>query len=153
MWDDIIQDTVFIGQSAEDLNQEIETNTWLISMSNIERASTAPETLMRFFEAVMDNRRAQIRHAQASHGMWFYVWHDQQAAQLRFSLISDVHQRLPFGGETIFAELASLVEEFLRSPAAMPWPAFDTFDISLNEYSPEYNVPPYVMPVFCVQLL
>src|SRR5687768_10939681 len=105
MWDNIIHDTLFIGQTVDDLKQEIQTNSWRISMTQEERASISQEDLLNFFYAVIDNRREQMQHSHCNHGMWFYVWHDQQASQLRFSLISDFHTELPFGAKTIPQDL------------------------------------------------
>ena len=41
--------------------------------------------------------RQQIDRADADHGMILYAWCDEQASQLRFNLISDYQDRLPFG--------------------------------------------------------
>jgi len=155
MWDDIINDEIFIGHTPEDLTQEIRTNTWLISMISEERANTSSEVLLAFFQAVIDNRIEQVRHSEANHGMWFYVWHDQQASQLRFSLISDFHAKLPFDANITSTNLETIIEEYLNFPDHFPSSALD-----IHDYDPEKQraeeadtPPPFVLPVFSVQLL
>src|SRR5689334_14862941 len=115
MWDDIIHDTLFIGQTVEDLQQEIRTNSWMISLNAEKRASISRQEIVHFFYNVIGNRSDQIRKAGVKHGMWFYVWHDQQASQLRFSLISDFHLKLPFDATTIPETLETIIDEFLIS--------------------------------------
>ena len=153
MWDDIIEDEIFIGQTEGDLNQEIRTNMWSISMSREQRTNTSLDQLLAFFRDVMANRREQIRHSQANHGMWFYIWHDQQASQLRFSLISNFHTKLPFEAEVISANLETILEEFLNSLNHIPLSPFDVYDYDPEKQRAEQDTPPFVLPVFMIQLL
>jgi len=47
--------------------------------------------------------------------MIFYCWHDFQVRQLRFSLVSKSHGRLPFGCETKqTTDLSSVIEQIVH---------------------------------------
>src|SRR5688572_14338015 len=98
---EIVHDKLFIGITKDDLYLELRTNTWLISFSADERIRLKPDVLEDFFNAVIANRRQQILEANISHGMIFYLWHDEQASQLRFSVISDFHEHLPFKAKIV----------------------------------------------------
>jgi hypothetical protein len=153
MWDEIIHDTLFIGQTIDDLNEEIRTNTWQISMSAEERASISRQELLHFFYNVMNNRRDQIRHAGVKRGMWFYVWNDRQASQLRFCLISDFHQKLPFRAETRPETLEIIIDEFLYDNDHFLFSDLEINDYDAAEQRPEDDISTFVLPVFNVQLL
>ena len=53
--------------------------------------------ILILFERIIENRQQQLDQANTDHGMIFYLWFDELALQLRFNLISDAHERLPFG--------------------------------------------------------
>src|SRR5688572_14895667 len=100
----IIQDQIYIGDSLADLDTEITENLWLISMSAEDRSLLTLDDLLKFYAQLIANRASQVK-AASKHGMIFYTWHDAQASQLRFCLISDFHPKLPFGAEILDASL------------------------------------------------
>jgi hypothetical protein len=153
MWKDTIHDTLFIGQTVDDLNEEIKGNTQSISLNIEERAITSRQELVHFFYNVMNNRKDQIRRAGVKRGMWFYVWHDQQASQLRFSLISAFHQKLPFGAETRPETLETIIDEFLYDDDHFLFSDLEIRDYVPEEQRPEDDTSTFVLPVFKIQLL
>ncbi|MEI5906745.1 hypothetical protein WAK64_06695 [Bacillus spongiae] len=94
--DEIIEDRLFIGNSINDLDNEISNNTWSISMEKELANEFTTEDLKLFFNQVQNNRKEQV-FKNSDHNMIFYVWFDWQSAGLRFNLISDFHKKLPFG--------------------------------------------------------
>ena len=88
---------LYIGSSPDDLAREIANNMWLIGLSAEESGTLTAEILRTFLERVIANRQQQLDRANADHGMILYAWYDEQARQLRFNLISDYNDRLPFG--------------------------------------------------------
>lgn len=112
---EIANDVLTVGKSIADLGSELQDNTWLISMSVSERRFLAEDDLVDFFHHVIKNREQQLKSKVVGHGMYFYMWHDRQASQLRFSLISDFHNELPFGCKIIQSDLNPIVREFLNS--------------------------------------
>lgn len=118
---EIVNDTLFTGTSADDLNDEIRHNMWRISFGADERTRLSVDILEEFFTAVIENRRQQLLNSGSAHSMIFYVWHDAMASQLRFNLISDFHDTLPFKAEVITVPLADILREFLASPPEISW--------------------------------
>ena len=153
MWNKIIHDTLFIGQTIDDLKQEIQTNGWRISLTQEERASISRQEIVHLFYNVVNNRRDQIRQAGVKHGMWFYVWHDRQASQLRFCVISAFHQKLPFRVETMPETLETIIDGFLYDDDQFPFSALAIDDYDAEEQRPEDDVSTFVLPVFKIQLL
>jgi hypothetical protein len=110
--EEIVVDPMFIGDSEDAIDQEIANNTWSISVSNELVTQLSVKDFIVFFGEVISNRRKQINFCNKD--MLFYVWFDWQAAQLRFSLISDYHSKLPFSCEIeTIVNLEPIIEEFL----------------------------------------
>ena len=114
--EDIIVDELFIGNTTKDLQDEIAHNMWRISMNQELANDFTVNDLATFFSSVLKNRKKQIVE-KSTHPMIFYMWFDVMAAQLRFNLISDCHETLPFGREyKIINEMNPIISEFLQSP-------------------------------------
>lgn len=114
---EIIDDPIYIGLSEDDLQSEIKNNTWRISASQEEVESLKKADFILFFQKVIANRLAQIRNSSSTHGMIFYMWFDEQASQIRFSLISDFHKALPIRNPNLrFLETPETIyDQFLDS--------------------------------------
>jgi len=125
----IINDKLIIGQSADDLMLEIRNNTWLISMSDVDRQQTTVTELLDFIEKVISNRQLQLVKSPVKHGMKFYLWHDKQASQLRFCLVSDFHTSLPFDTTIEESALTPILSDFLKSKDGIHWDTLDVSDI------------------------
>lgn len=124
--DEIIDDRLFIGNSIDDLNDEISQNTWSISMGQELAHEFTTEDLISFFNQVQNNRKEQIVK-NSDHNMIFYVWFDWQSARLRFNLISDFHKNLPFGGKyKIIKNIEPVLNEFLQFPYHDGFPIEET---------------------------
>jgi hypothetical protein len=136
---EILEDEVFIGSSLDDLQAEIRENLCLISMSSEERATISLEALVDFYEKLIANRAEQITNF-GKHGMIFYTWHDAQASQLRFCLISDFHSKLPFGADIVPASLEEILEEFLASPDHIPFSDLSFDDSASTEPNEEFKL-------------
>lgn len=76
----------------DDINHEANSNLWHFSPTEAEQVDITAAGLCELIHAVLDARRAQLGGC----AMRFYCWHDSQARQLRFSLVSQAHGRLPF---------------------------------------------------------
>lgn len=94
--EEIITDPIFIGSSKKDRDQEIDNNMWRITLErNLARQISVNE-FVEFLNRIIENRQDQVRASNEEHGMIFYLWFDWQASQLRFNLISNIHEQLPF---------------------------------------------------------
>lgn len=115
--EDIVYDSLFIGGHKDDLNKEISANRWSISLSRQLASQLTVSDFMNFFHKVIEDRQQQILKSNSDHGMLLYVWFDWQASQLRFNLISQIHERLPFNGKIeILDELETIINEFIHFP-------------------------------------
>lgn len=82
-----------VAIDAQDLHHEAMANLWCFSPTDEEAPGIRAEALAAFVQQIVAARRQQLHGGPA---MLFYCWHDAQARQLRFSLVSACHGRLPF---------------------------------------------------------
>lgn len=101
---------------------ETRENTWSLSTSVDERSVLPAAEVVRAFEECAAIVRERLRDHDGP--VTFYVWHDEQAGQLRCSTSSRPRDRLPFGARVDpEVPLRAIVEEFLAdpSPGRIPW--------------------------------
>jgi len=135
--DEIIAEPIFVGDSVDDLKEEINVNMWWIGATAEVLETLSVNEILDFIVQLTDNRREKMRQANTDHGMYFYLWFDDQAGQLRFNLISDFHTDLPFGATlNIIDTPVAIVGDFLTQYVA-PSPRPD----------------PYVLDVFMAHLI
>jgi hypothetical protein len=80
---------------SQDVNREARENMWVFSPRDDQLGRIDADTVMRFLNEIIRSRRADPSD-NAAPEMDFYCWHDHQARQLRFSLVSSSHGCLPF---------------------------------------------------------
>ncbi|MFI9818757.1 hypothetical protein [Saccharothrix variisporea] len=98
---------------------EARENTWSLSVSAAERRSLTVQEVVTAFEDCVTSLRRRVRALGHGGSVSFYVWHDQQAGQLRCSTTTSPRDRLPFGARVdLEASLAAIVEEFLADRGA-----------------------------------
>ena len=116
--EEIVTDSIFVGSSETDLQKEIDTNMWRISISEDIAKQITYYDLIEFLSKVIKNRQDQIdNNTNINHGMFFYLWFDLMASQLRFNLISDVNEKLPFSCKIrILNDPKEIIDDFLGSP-------------------------------------
>lgn len=97
--------------------REARTNTWTQDLSCVLVDEAAVVTAFRDVAAGL-RRRFEGQPGPAT----FYVWCDEQAGQLRFSLASAPPDRLPFGQPYSPGGDAAVAEHVLRTAAQFPHP-------------------------------
>jgi len=124
---------------GEDMLHEARSNLWAFSPREDQHAGLDAESVAWFVATVADSRQAALR-AQGLPAMTFYCWHDGQARQLRFSLVSSAHGRLPFAGPVRHAPLREIVERAVHADWLDPhWGAADPDDaMPASEALPVY---------------
>lgn len=132
---------------VEDINHEAHSNMWSFSPNEEDAHHFTPEDLTDFVSQVLEARREKLQGAAP---MLFYCWHDAQVRQLRFSLVSAAHGRLPFGcalDET--AELQAIAQQIVHSD----WQN-DNWGQAPTDDAEDDAVPKsvYVLPIFVAQL-
>lgn len=144
--EDIITDPMFIGISTEDLDQEISNNMWCITLDQNLATEISTHEYVDFFKKVIRNRQDQIKNSNQEHGMIFYLWFDRMASQLRFNLISDVHEKLPFQCDIeILDNIDPIIEECLNYPFPNGLP--------IKEYPDSSAEKPHVLKVYRTDLI
>ncbi|ETT38085.1 hypothetical protein C161_08173 [Paenibacillus sp. FSL R5-192] len=114
--EEIIHDVIYIGSSDSELQKEIETNMWCISISEEISNEVNLSDFSAFIMNVIANRQNQINHSNKQSGLIFYLWFDFMASQLRFNLISDSNKELPFRCKIQnVSEPDEIIDLFLKS--------------------------------------
>jgi hypothetical protein len=132
----------------DDIDAEAHGNMWSFSFSPEQTAAIRVAEVVEFIQAIAAARGRWLA-AHPSGPMLMYCWHDEQAGQLRLSLVSASHGRLPFGCEVAPVEdLGAVVRSFLGSPylAGIPWSELPP--LAADEVANE--PPPFVLPVWIV---
>lgn len=78
--------------------------------------------------------------------MFFYVWFDVLAVQLRFSLISTMHEKLPFGCKLeILDDIQPIIASFLNNPYRNGIRLKE--DIGENQEEEEHVLPVFLLTI------
>jgi hypothetical protein len=104
----------------DDITTEARGNQRSFRLDDGHRAAVAPSEVEEFVRAIAAARGRWLTERGAG-PMRFYCWHDAQAGQLRFSLVSAGQAALPFGCPVDPAtDLAVVVRQFLGGVAVLP---------------------------------
>ncbi|MNM40334.1 hypothetical protein D3C81_511350 [compost metagenome] len=142
--EEIIISPLFIGSSKNDLSEEISNNMWRISLEQDLDSVIRIEDFLLFFDKLIENRQRQIMESNNQQGMIFYLWFDWMASQLRFNLISRVHERLPFQCELELIEnMEPILKEFIEFPYLNGLPIGDDPNVLM-----ESEEGPYLLKVY-----
>lgn len=130
----------------DDIETEARCNLWAFTLTPEQVPFVTPTDVESFATVVADSRRAWL----ITHGidsMTLYWWHDEQAGQLRFSLVSASHGRLPFECEVVLAtSLHEITVSWLASShlRGISWDELRA--LGPDEMPPD--PPPTVLPVW-----
>ncbi|MEG1116041.1 MAG: hypothetical protein RSE46_13490 [Janthinobacterium sp.] len=128
--------------NPDDINQEARTNMWRFSPTDEETPQIHAADIVELIGELIAARR----NALASKQMLFYCWHDAQCRQLRFSLVSRSHGRLPFRCELRETQDLALIADRVvngdwRNEHYMQEP---------SEEGDAQEPAPFILPVFVV---
>jgi hypothetical protein len=111
---EVVADPVVV--QPDDIEFEARGNLWTFSLSPEQTVAVSVADVEEFAVGVVDGRKASLSARRAA-PMVMYWWHDAQAAQLRFSMVSVAHGRLPFGCAVVTAaSLSAVASSWLMSP-------------------------------------
>jgi hypothetical protein len=117
-----------------ELENEYQNTSWLDCPQD-ERLALTVAGVVNAIEACADVLQDRVPTRAV-----FYVWHDEQAGQLRCSTTSLPADRLPFGARVVEKPLAKIVEEFLAAPGFVPWDDLMIVDKESDEPQPELAI-------------
>ena len=126
----------------DDINHEARNNMWSFSPTDEETPQIHAADIVAFIGEVIAARRSALK----GEDMLFYCWHDAQCRQLRFSLVSRSHGRLPFRctlRET--QDLALIAERVVNGD----W-RNENYMQAPSEDGDAQEPAPFVLPVFAV---
>jgi len=126
----------------DDINHEARANMWSFSPTDEETPQIHAADIVAFIGQVIAARRSAL----AGEDMLFYCWHDAQCRQLRFSLVSRSHGRLPFRCELRETQDLSLIAERVVNG---DWRNEDSMQAP-SEDGDEQEPLPFILPVFVV---
>lgn len=100
--------------TSTDALEEAHENLFYFELAEAELPLYTAPSIETWVAAAVTGKRQQLLHQRPDgYAMQFYCWHDAQASQLRFSLVSAA-AALPFRSQLQLVELAIVVREFLR---------------------------------------
>jgi hypothetical protein len=135
----------------DDINAEALGNLWSFSLSQEQAEVVTPADVETFASGVIKGRRAWLEVREAD-PMMLYWWHDGQAGQLRFSLVSVSHEQFPFGCDIALAEsIRAVATDWLRSPYLHGIPLDDSLHClaSAEESSQSSH---FLLPIWTVRV-
>lgn len=134
-----------------DINGEARANLWSFSLTAEQAIAVTPSDVEAFLGEIINARRNWLTlHSVSTGAMRFYCWHDEQAAQLRLSLVSAKHGRIPFGCRVEeVQDLAVVARSFLHPKYhdGIPWDELKPVSTDLPDVVSEFT-----LFVWCVSL-
>jgi hypothetical protein len=131
-----------------DRRVEGETNTWSLGAADEDRSSLSVAEVVAAFERTAAAIRERIGELGFPGVVTFYVWHDEQAGQLRCSTRSVPPDALPFSGPYVASDdLGPVVEGFMADsePGFIAWSELDDAQSLSEQTETEPEIAPFAV--------
>ena len=108
-----LDEPLFITEKNTELKKEMDRNYWWINGSMEQITSLNFQEWQQYLSTIISNRQEQLDNSSVDTDLLFYCYHDHQAGQLRFNVISASHTELPFGCKYKEDTLDNILKAFL----------------------------------------
>src|SRR5690348_6943348 len=125
---EIAEDSVTLV--PDDQGAEFANTHWLAATTD-DRSTLSVSQVVAAFQETARALQHQVRAAGFDGTATFYVWHDEQAGQLRYSVSSRTRDNLPFRGNyRPTDDLGTIVASFLSddAPGLVAWKDLEPVD-------------------------
>ncbi|MBF9222190.1 hypothetical protein [Hymenobacter ruricola] len=146
---EIEHSSLFLTDRADQLKEEIQANC--IQLSVPAGLQIESDELIDFLKRVRSNRQAQLQNSDLKTDLIYYLWHDEQAGQLRFNFINSSHLKLPFGAAvSLVGNEAEIVDHFLISnySQGVAWEDFNAISEAVEELTVTFTLKVYQEIIF-----
>jgi hypothetical protein len=133
--------------APDDQSAEFANTHWL-AVRTAERSTLSADRVVAALQQTARAIQRQIRATGTAATAIFYVWHDEQAGQLRCSVSSRTSATLPFGGVyRLTDDLGAIVSSFLDdlAPGMIAWDDLEPAD---GTDPADGNYPPFPVWTF-----
>lgn len=141
-----LKEPVYLTDSIDDLRKEIDYNCWYITIPEELKSEITLNDISEFIGLIKEEYTKQLKVSGLNINLWFYLWIDEQAGQLRFNFINSNHKELPFRCKIIrtnnmefiirkyldFSDLTDVEKKFLHTE-------YESSKFILNVYSEIIN--------------
>ncbi len=153
----IIDSAIFISCDKTQQKQETLDNMWAISIDPDILHALTINNLLEFIDTLLKKRILQLSQLNASCPAIFYLWFDEMAAQLRFNIISDFNESLPFECDIeIIDSVLPILEDFLKSHyhEGISWSELEESDndIDDNDDNEFFSLKVFILQISCEAL-
>lgn len=112
--DELVQAPIYLTESIHEIDKEIYENCCLIGIDEELENELTVNDLLSFLMRIKESRAEALKKSDLNIDLIFYLWHDEQAMQLRFNFINSNHSKLPFTAEYTLVENAEdIIKDFL----------------------------------------
>lgn len=146
----ILESPLFITGDKNLQEQEMLKNMWVLSLDHDLQKALKIDDLIQFIIKLLENKNKQLKQLGIVCPVIFYMWFDEMAAQLRFNIISDFNDELPFECKiSIISDPISILENFLYSfyHEGITWEELEELESEFDEDQTEF-----ILDVFAVKL-
>ena len=143
---EFLDENIYITQSIDELEKEIQVNHWCITGSKEDINSLSKSEWKDYMLRLIDGRQKQLENSNLDTKLIFYCWYDEQAGYLAFNLINNNHSKLPFGAPVEFVSLEKIIDNFTNDISPGIIPMEELVEISkeeyeeIDDYDPDYKV-------------
>lgn len=125
----IINDDIYLSGSPLIVKEETYNNFWQISFDEKLLKKITVKDLNKFLETLLKKRSEQIAKMSNEFVATFYLWFDEQSAQLCFNLLSGEDIELPFACTVRLVDFADIVFNKCINEAQNPAMGWDQIEI------------------------